>query len=176
MIPTSCLRAVTVVGVAAALVATGTAAAGAAPARPSVAFHTTKHHKVVGPARIQPGTVHLRNTGEHPIMVVGARGHTVTTLIADLDARGPSGFRKHFALRGLVSAHTDVYLRLAHGHYFLVDAAATDHRGEQGPHADRRRPHSQRGLAILGLGDHRQPPHVARPAARVDAAISAGRQ
>ena len=111
MPPTSCLRALTVVGVAAALVVTGTAAADAAPAhsRPTVDIHTTRHHHVAAPSKIAPGLVRLRNTGKHPIMVVGSRGHSVTTLVEDLDDPRAVGIPEHFALRGLVSAHTDVY-------------------------------------------------------------------
>ncbi len=166
MLPTSCLRAVTVVGVAAALVATGTAAADAAPARPSVAFHTTKHHQVVGPAR-SSRALSICATPASTRSWSSAHGATaVTTLIADLDARGPSGFRKHFTLRGLVSAHTDVYLRLAHGRYFLVDAAAPTIVASK-----------VRTLTVAGRTRNavlpssasvidRQPPHVARPAAR----------
>ena len=119
-------RAVTVVGVAAALVATGTAAVDAAPARPSVAFHTTGHHEVV--AGSDPaGALSICATPASTRSWSSAHEgrYSLNTLIADLNARGPSGFRKHFTLRDLVAPHTDVYLRLGHGTYYLANGRPT---------------------------------------------------
>jgi hypothetical protein len=69
--------------------------------------------------------VRLRNTGSHAIFVFRKHGASINTLVAELNGdHAPARRFKDFTARDIVDGHTDAYLRLSRGTYYLANAAA----------------------------------------------------
>jgi hypothetical protein len=123
------LRAfVTVMSTASIAVGSMVSGAASASARPPVPVHATTTHPVIAPSFLQPGLVHLRNTGGDPLYVFRKKSHDVATLVRELnDEQASSDVPKlfrDFLIIDILSGHRDVYLRLRPGTYYLVDLFA----------------------------------------------------
>ncbi|WP_375476059.1 hypothetical protein [uncultured Jatrophihabitans sp.] len=106
---------------AAVLSSTAVAADAATGARPTVRVHGTSKHRVVAPASLAPGFVHLKNTGSEVVGIFRARGHAgQAALRKDLNG-GSDRLLKQFKLQ-VVLGHADTFVRLRRGTYFLADA------------------------------------------------------
>ena len=146
-----CLVAATsVVVVSAGLLTTGLADASA---RPAVPVRATTIHPVIAPTFLQPGLVHLKNTGSDDLVLFRrATKAGVRTLVKAMNAHelsGPQIVRvdRKFPILDVINAKSDVYVRLTDGTYYLVDAAAERyHRSDvhvihvEGVRADAKRP------------------------------------
>src|SRR3954453_17031927 len=124
MIRTSA-RAVVVVVSAAAM---GVAGPGGPQARPPVPVHSTTVHPVTAPEVMRPGLVHLRNTGGDELYLFRKMRAGTPTLVKDLNAsvnsESPGALARHFTIVDLLNPPSDVFVRLLHGTYYLVDADA----------------------------------------------------
>src|SRR4051812_18474961 len=115
------MRAAAVIATAGAVVVAGSEVA---VARPPVPVHSRTVHPVTAPDVMRPGLVHLRNTGSQELMLFRKTHAGVAVLVRDVNAerRTSSGvprlYRQFHAVTSL-EAHSDAYVRLRRGTYYL---------------------------------------------------------
>jgi hypothetical protein len=103
-----------------------------ASARPPVPVSATTRHPVTAPGVLQPGLVHLRNKGRDDLVLFRRAGKAgINTLLkalnsSDLGEAAIVRIDHRFPLLGLIAGKSDIYVRLTHGTYYLIDGDA-DH-------------------------------------------------
>jgi hypothetical protein len=129
-----------VLGVAGAIVAGGTAVAGAQTSgdQGPVKYHVSKHSNVAGPRHLRPGLVKIRVTGAkgHSLQLVASRhGAGRATLVKDVNAFGQTGkanaLDADFRLLGGAETGHALFVRLAAGRLYLVDTATNTLKASQ---------------------------------------------
>jgi hypothetical protein len=116
----------TAAGVLAATIATASAAPAPTQPRRVVHMQVTSKNVVAAPATTQPGIAGLRNTGASEIFVFQQKKAGVATLVKDLNAQansaGPGRLIKDFTLLTVSEPGHEVFVPVARGTVFLVDA------------------------------------------------------
>jgi hypothetical protein len=124
-------KAIAVVGVAGAIVAGGSAVAGAQASRDQgpVKYHLSKHSVVRGPGHFRPGLVKIRVTGAkgHSVQLVASRhGAGRVVLANDVNTFGQTGratqLQHDFRLLGGASTGSTLFVTLKPGRYFFADS------------------------------------------------------
>lgn len=143
-------RVTAVLAAAGAVVA---ASSEVAAARPPVPVKARTVHPVTAPDVMQPGLVHLQNTGSQPLMLFRKKSAGVATLVRDVNAQDSStGFERlyrQFHAVAAINAHADAFVRLHSGTYYLF-SAETDR-----VHAD-----DVHTITVQGATDDATAPHA----------------
>lgn len=120
------LRAAVVMATAGTMVLTGQDVADAG--RPPVPVHATTVHPVSAPDVTNPGLVHLRNTGGDALFLFRKKKDGVAELVRDLNQHdisdGLPRLYVRFEVIDFIGPHSDLFVRLRAGTYYLVDAFA----------------------------------------------------
>jgi len=126
-----------------------------ADARPPVPVKARTVHPVTAPDVMRPGLVHLRNVGVQPLMLFRKVHAGVALLVRDVNGQNSSaGFGRlyrQFHAVAAIDAHSDAYVRLRNGTYYLFSAAV-----------DRIHAGDVHTIAVQGTTDNAKAPH-ARP-------------
>lgn len=163
------LRAAGAAAMAGTMVLAGQGVADAS--RPPVPVHATTVHPVIAPAFMNPGLVHLTNTGGDALMLLRKKKSGVTALVHDLNQQdsstGVPRLFERFAVVDLIDSHADVYVRLRAGTYYLVDAFADRYHAADvhtvsvaGAKRDANAPHA-RAITVHADTNALSAPHVA---------------
>jgi hypothetical protein len=118
----SAVTAAALVGVTLAAPAAGAATHG----RGVTKVHASAKHTVTVPKTLRPGVVHLRNTGSRALFVFGRKKEGTTALAKYLNSQSEKTAKKAFTrfdFVEIVKPHTDDYVGLKRGTYYLADAS-----------------------------------------------------
>lgn len=125
--PARPLRAAVVLTAGALVLASSAAVANAAgnAQRATVRVQVSAKHRVIAPASLRPGLVHVINTASRELMLVRKKHKGRSGYIKDYNratnTAGSIRFYKDFDVVDVITSHTDEYLRLAKGTYYLSD-------------------------------------------------------
>lgn len=116
-------RMVAVVVAAGAVVA---ASGEVADARPPVPVKARTVHPVTAPDTMRPGLVRLRNVGAQPLLLFRKRHSGVPALVRDVNGQfsetGVGRLYRQFHAVAAIDPHSDAYVRLRKGTYYLFSA------------------------------------------------------